>query len=182
MKAHALLTSVFSKASILQILLYYLSHFSSTVSRLSISAPPPRRLSHLSAQITLSSLLCQNWQIIFHPNPVNQQWHFLQYGLIFLFQELPVTPLQSLPFAAVIPPCSLGMSQVVPQELPLSPELVQPSPALCPFFWQISLQLPFTFPSKFNNPVLAILSLNCTGPGYLSIVCSFFSQINRVKG
>ena len=85
-----------SKASIFQTLLYCLSQFSSAVCRLSVSAPSPPRLSHLPAQITLSSLLCQNWQIISHPNPLNWQWHVLHCGCIFLFQELPVSPLHSL--------------------------------------------------------------------------------------
>ena len=84
-----------SKASIFQTLLYCLSHFSSTMSRLSVSAPCPPR-SHLFVQITLSSLLCQNWQIISHPNPLNQLWHFLHCGCTFLFQELPVSPSHSL--------------------------------------------------------------------------------------
>lgn len=82
----------------------------------------------------LSSLLCQNWQIIFHPNALNQQWHFLQCGFIFLFQELPVTPSHSLGhlyhntsmFSSNVPHCSTV--------LPLSPEVLQPSPALCSFF------------------------------------------------
>lgn len=58
--------------------------------------PLPLRLSHLSAQITLSFLLCQSWQIISHSNSLNRQWHFLRCGCIFLFQELLVSTLHSL--------------------------------------------------------------------------------------
>lgn len=181
MKARALLTSVFSKAGILQTFLYCLSHFSSNVQTFYLCTLFPKAVSPFCPNYSLFpslSELANN----FSPWTTKSTVTFPPVWIIFLFQELPVTPLQSLPFAPVIPPCSLGMSHIVPQVLPLSPELLQPSPPLCPFFWQISLQIPFTFSSKLNNPVLVILSLNYRGPGYLSIVCSFFSQINRVKG
>lgn len=105
-----------SKATIFQILLYCLSQVSSTPSRLSVSALSPPRLSHLSPQITL----CQNWQIISHPNPLNEQWHFLRCRCIFLVQELPVSPLHRLcHLHQLYLPCSLLFSLNVP-DCPIS--------------------------------------------------------------
>lgn len=117
-----------SKASIFQTLLYCLSHFS-TASRLPVSAPSPPRLSHLSVQITLSSLFCQNWQIISHPNPLNWQRHFLHCGCIFpLSRAACLSIAQSLPFASVIP---LLLAAVLFEHPRLSHECFQCAPSYC---------------------------------------------------
>lgn len=149
-----------SKASIFQTLLYCLSHFSSAVSRLSVSAPSPPRLSHLSAQITLSSLLCQNWQIVSHSNPLNWQWHFLHCGCIFLFQELPVSPLHSLcHLHQLYLPCLLLFSLNVPDCL-MSASSVPQVTAVKPSSLPISLagSSNFLLPFPPNLVSLSLLS------------------------
>lgn len=129
-----------SKASIFQTFLYCLSHFSSEASRLYFPAPSPPRLSHLSAQITVSSVLCQNWQTICHPNPLNCLWHFLYCRCIFLFQSClslhcTVSAI-SISYTSLARFYSLWMSQIILKALPVHPELLQSSPDLCPFCWQ----------------------------------------------
>lgn len=91
------------------------SHFSSPCSHFLALCSPQAISPHLSSQITLSSLPCQNWQISSPPSPLNRQRCCLHYGCISPFQELAVSLLHG--------PCQLYH--------PMCPDLPQPNPALC---------------------------------------------------
>lgn len=126
-----------SKASIFQTLLYCLSHFSSAAWRLSVSVPPPEGVSPFCPTHSLLPPLSE-LATHFQPNPLNRQWHFPHCGCIFLFQELPVSPLHSrchlhrlylpcsLLFSLYIPDCPTsassapGVAAAKPSSLPIS--------------------------------------------------------------
>lgn len=169
-----------SKATIFQILLYCLSQVSSTASRLSVSALSPPRLSHLSSQITL----CQIRKIISHPNPLNQQWHFLRCGCIFRVQELPVSPLHklchlhqfylpsSLLFSLNVPDCPISASSL--------PRVTAAKPSSLPIFLAGSSVTSFYLfhQTKSPCPHYPQSELHCSCLPLNSLL--IFSQINGV--
>lgn len=127
MEAHALLASVAHQSQYLSNLPLLSVSCSSAVSRHAVSAPFPLRLTHLSAQITLSSLLCQNWHNISYPTLLNHSDISSTAGVFSCLSLHCRVSAICISYTSSARSCSLWTPQIVPSA-PSAPPVTAAKP------------------------------------------------------